>query len=1022
MRCCSALLIGWFAATAAAQVPPEKAIATFTASPGLEVSLWASEPLCVNPTCCDVDHKGRVWMPESINYRNRLRNQPLRRPEGDRIIVLEDSQGTGKADKATVFYQSPDILAPLGIAVLPYPDGKGVKVFVCQSPDILVFEDRDGDLKADGPPTRLLTGFRGLDHDHGVHGILIGPDNKLYFTVGDQGVSNLKSSDGKGRVYNSNSTDVRAATMWRCDLDGKNLELIAHNFRNNYEPCVDSFGTVYLSDNDDDGNQQTRICYVMKGGDYGYHRTPKTSHWNEEHPGIVPKILRTYFGSPTGICMYEGSLLGPSYQGQLLHTDAGPRHVRCYHLKHAGAAYAVDREDMLQSTDNWFRPSDVCVAPDGSLIVADWYDPGVGGHGVGDFTRGRMYRIAPSGSKGAAPKFDVQSPEGIAAALASPNLATRAAGMHQLGTLGKAEATAVLQRLSGKDAPRWLRARAIWQAARLGDFGPAERALDDGDPDFRILALRVLKDFRGQSPVDLSLDRQGQIVHDSSAAVRREALLLLQDVEPAKSANLIHTLAATYDGKDRFFLAAVGIAVGQHDARRREALLAEFDKRYPDWNDSIAGLLWELHPPQATAMLTRRLTSGGTPPLQRLQVIDILAASNDGQAGTTLAATLATEKDAAVRERLLLRLRENLPSRWKSLAGSKELTDAVRAHVKSDPTAVLDLIAAGELKDFAPEVIAQALDSKAAVALRLQAVRTLGSLKTAAAQKELAALGSDPKDAILAAEAVQALGRQGTPAALKSLRSIIADPAQPQALRQAAAVGLAGHRESSNWLLEDFASKKLAADLGHDLSRLLRNSPYPDIKKRAEGALPQPPRLDPKNLPSIAALLTRKGNAPRGKELIQASLKNDAACLKCHTIDGTGGKVGPDLSVIGSKASRENLLESILYPSRAIDHQFETWIIETSDGKTITGVLAEETPAYLLLRDANTNEHKLDKSKVESRAKSPLSLMPADVVLHLPENDLIDVVEYLYSLKSPVLTPTGLSRDDTIPLPKTRRK
>jgi putative membrane-bound dehydrogenase-like protein len=236
IRSCCALLFAWFAATAAAQVPPEKAIATFTVSDGLEISLWAHEPLCVNPTCCDVDHKGRVWMPESINYRNRLRNQPLRRPEGDRILVLEDSQGTGKADKVTVFYQAPEILAPLGIAVLPYADGKGVKVFVCQSPDILVFEDKDGDCKADGPPTKLLTGFKGIDHDHGVHGILIGPDNKLYFTVGDQGVSNLKSSDGKGPVYNSNSTDLRAATVWRCDLDGKNLELIAHNFRNNYEP------------------------------------------------------------------------------------------------------------------------------------------------------------------------------------------------------------------------------------------------------------------------------------------------------------------------------------------------------------------------------------------------------------------------------------------------------------------------------------------------------------------------------------------------------------------------------------------------------------------------------------------------------------------------------------------------------------------------------------------------------------------------------------------------------------------
>src|SRR5207245_1323440 len=112
-------------------------------------------------TCMDIDHKGRVWLCESINYRCKLRGQPLKRPEGDRIVILEDTTGTGKADKQHVFYQAPDIIAPLGIAVAPYPDGKGQKVYVCHSPHIYVFEDKDGDLKADGPPKILLTGFKG---------------------------------------------------------------------------------------------------------------------------------------------------------------------------------------------------------------------------------------------------------------------------------------------------------------------------------------------------------------------------------------------------------------------------------------------------------------------------------------------------------------------------------------------------------------------------------------------------------------------------------------------------------------------------------------------------------------------------------------------------------------------------------------------------------------------------------------------------------------------------------------------
>src|ERR1051326_5968698 len=400
-----------------AQVPWEKAIDTMVVAPDLQIELFAHEPDLINPTSIDVDHLGRVWVCEAVNYRCFLRRIPLNRPEGDRIVILEDTKGVGKADKATVFYQGKELIAPIGIAVAPIANGRpgACKVFVCQSPDILLFEDKDGDGKADGPPKKFLTGFDGFDHDHGVHGINIGPDGKLYFTVGDQGVRGLQSSDGKGRKWVSNSTDCRAGTVWRCDMDGKNLELIAHNFRNNYECCVNSFGEIWLSDNDDDGNQQTRICYVMPGGDYGYNpRGPGESHWHEEQPGIVHKVLRTGFGSPTGICFYEGNLLPKRFHGQLLHTDAGPREFRRFHIKPKDAGYELEKELLVTSKDSWFRLSDVCVAPDGSVFLADWYDPGVGGHGMGDWTRGRIYRVTPKGHVGyTAPKGGLGTTEGI---------------------------------------------------------------------------------------------------------------------------------------------------------------------------------------------------------------------------------------------------------------------------------------------------------------------------------------------------------------------------------------------------------------------------------------------------------------------------------------------------------------------------------------------------------------------------------------------------------------------------------
>src|SRR3954452_10727484 len=168
---CLSLVVGLFVPVSAqAQLPPEKMESTFTVADGLEMKLWASEPLFVNPTCIDIDHKGRVWVCESVNYRNHLRKQKkLNRPAGDRIVILEDTDGDGKADKATTFYQDPEFIAPLGIAVAKDPVGPGYKVYVCHSPYIYLFEDKDGDGKADSPPKKLLTGFGGYDHDHGVH-------------------------------------------------------------------------------------------------------------------------------------------------------------------------------------------------------------------------------------------------------------------------------------------------------------------------------------------------------------------------------------------------------------------------------------------------------------------------------------------------------------------------------------------------------------------------------------------------------------------------------------------------------------------------------------------------------------------------------------------------------------------------------------------------------------------------------------------------------------------------------------
>jgi putative membrane-bound dehydrogenase-like protein len=1018
LRCLSPGLLLLAASATLAQLPPPKAEQSFKVADGLEFRLWASEPLFVNPTCMDVDHKGRVWVCESVNYRNRLHRRPrLTRPQGDRIVILEASKGTGRADRATTFYQSPATLAPLGIAVAKDPVGPGYKVFVCQSPDILVFEDKDGDGKADGPPKKLLSGFGGYDHDHGVHGILIGPDLKLYFSVGDTGVHGLQSSNKKGRLWRSNDTDCRAGTIWRCDLDGKNLELIAHNFRNEYEPCVDSFGTVFVSDNDDDGNQQTRICHVLPGGNYGYHpRGAGESHWHEEQPGVVPKILRTFFGSPTGICVYEGKLLPRKYRGQLLHTDAGPRQVRCYHLTPRGASFAVEREDMVNSSDNWFRPSDVCVAPDGSVFVADWYDPGVGGHGMGDITRGRIYRLAPVGapSRGA-PRVDLESNKGLLAALSSPALSVRWMAMAKLAGMKRDEAGKLLTSAVTQKEDAVLRARAAWQLARaLGPAGADNKALtalfDDPDPRFQVLALRIAKDFLGYDAAVLAERINTLIDRKASPAVLREGLILLRDQGPAKVKKTLYALMKQYDGKDRFYLASVGIAVGQHDEKRRAALLAGFDSEFTTWDDRVAGLVWELRPPRMTALLEKRLGDAKLTAEQRARIVDVLATSREPEAGKALLALLETDVPAPVRDRVIENLRRNLPARWKALRDAPELKKALDRLLDRPATRIagLGLIGATARVDQLERVLKLAKSKDESPEVRKAALAALGQLRSPASVEGLAELlRSDPAE--VRDEAARALGELARTTgsagrqALAALQGVVADEKAAGPLRQSAVLALSAGRPGSVWLLDRQKAGKLPETVVASAGRLLRNSPYVDLRNRALIAFPPPGKLNLKKLPAPAALAARRGDAAKGKKILAASLTSNLQCLKCHTVRGVGGQIGPDLSVIGKKASRENLFESILSPSKAIADQYVTWTVETDKGLSISGLIVEDNKDVVVLRDAEGRDTRVPARSIERRTKSPKSLMPDDLVAHLSEDELVDLVEYLFSLKTPAL-------------------
>jgi putative membrane-bound dehydrogenase-like protein len=997
---------------------PDDALKALKVAEGFQVELFAAEPMLINPTSIDIDAKGRVWVAEAVNYRRKNFGRPIIRKEGDRIVVLVDETGEGKASKSVTFYQGPEIYGPLGVCVAPYPDGKGQRVFVCQSPDILVFEDKDGDLKADGPPKKFLTGFGGFDHDHGVHGINIGPDGKLYFTVGDAGVNGLQSADGKGRKWSSNATDCRAGTVWRCDMDGTNLELIAHNFRNNYECCVNSFGEVWLSDNDDDGNKQTRICFVMPGGNYGYHpRGPGQTHWHEEQPGIVHKTLRTGQGSPTGITFYEGSLFPKKYQGALLHCDCAPAEVRWFFPKPKGAGYELEKELLLTSSDNWFRPSDVCVAPDGSIFVADWYDRGVGGHGMGDPSDGRIYRITPKGHKAyKVPEVKLDTKEGVLESLASPCQATRWLGIQGvIGMDGKDRHA--IRALAAKDKEsKRNSARLYWfddESLELATLMLGQNLFEEW------IEVEWVRELANKYPNlgKMSEDDTKKFVANASkvksSVVCRELLLALRNTDAGLATDLILTYAKLYDGSDIFYRAALNIACGT-DPARRDAILADFDKHFPEWNDKVADLVWELRPKSVLPRLGKLLSDPKLTAAQKGRIVDILATSDDPAAGQTMLAVLKSDAAPEVKTQAVESLRLFLPTKWAALKKGDEIGRLADELMRDSKTTVpgMQLVVAADLIDRVPLIKGIAVKSDDAQ-LSKAAVATLGQLKSPNSVEALEGVIASDKGFV--AEAVTALGQQlvtpkrDDPAAqraLKVLQGVVTGTKPTADTKRAAVSALAGSRPGSQWLLAAHSRTELPKDLVAEAGRLLRNSPYADLANQAKLSFPAPGQLNPKNLPAVGELAKRAGDATRGKAVWNASLTGAAQCAKCHTVRGVGGQVGPDLSSIGKKASRENLYESILMPSKAIADQYIPHSVTTTGEVTVSGLLIADTPTELTLRDANGKDTTVPKADLAGPVrKLKISLMPEDVVAALTEDELIDLVAYLETLKVAALTP-----------------
>ncbi|MBO0932376.1 PVC-type heme-binding CxxCH protein [Fibrella aquatilis] len=912
----------------------------------LEATLWAEGPMFYNPTNMDLDARGRVWITEAVDYRD-FNNKPdthLTHPNGERVMILEDTDHDGKADKSTVFVEDKELVSPLGIAVL------GNKVYVSCAPSLVVYTDENGDDKADKKEI-FLTGFGGLDHDHSLHALVAGPDGNYYFNTGNAGPHHVTDKAGwtlrSGSLYvggtpynklnkgNQVSDDGRVwvgGLALRIRPDGTGLKVMAHNFRNNYETGIDSYGNLFQNDNDDQV-VACRTSFLMEGANAGYFSSDgtrywqgdqrpgqpiPTAHWHQQDPGVMPVGDISGAGSPTGVVVYEGDELGEAYRGTLLSAEAGRNVIFGYKLNPQGAGYDLsNRRDLISTFPKvdenykwndvgddprkWFRPSDVSVGPDGAIYIADWYDPIVGGHAMHDKKGyGRIFRITPKGKNLTVPTLNLTTTKGQIAALQSPAINVRLLGFNALRMQGDKVAKPVSELLNAPNP--YHRARAVWLLSQLGPKGHelATNALTNADPQLRLTAFRALKEQPATTLVSLCR----QLVNDPSPAMRREVAIALRDVPAPQAVPLLLTLMNGYDGSDRYYLTALGIGAQGKESPIGQAITAQLSPDPASWNPKLADLLWELHPAEATELFTKWASNQALTADARQQALTGLGFVRTPMAARAMV-ELAKSRDTTLAKQAAYWVAFRRGNDWATLVNWDELLP-------------------NKLSDAEQQVLAQ--------------------------------------------------------------RQQLLDEYVSIADKTKLAVSMAHTPEGGRLLVGLVADRKLPKELVGPVSEVIFTNPDQSVRTMASDYFNKPGTARTVSIRQIASLT---GNAEVGKAVFTTN------CATCHKHGAAGAEIGPELTKIHEKFDRNGLLDAIVNPSAALAFGYEPWLITTRNGQTYYGFLISDGAQAIVVKDAAGQKHTLPTAQVASRKQYTTSLMPDPVAMGLTDQQLADLSAFL---------------------------